>query len=598
MNTVNDFTIRAATVNGSGSQSANLVITNAIFRMGIPVAPKNVFPSNIEGLPTWFDVRISPQGYQCRSRNINVLVALNPATWADDVASVAPGGIVIHEAGFAVRDDAQRSDVTYYAVPFAKLAKEHISDGAMRKYLTNMIYVGVVAYLCGIPLEQIESALSMQFRTKPKAVQSNMDAVKLGAQYAQEQFGAASSFVVQPLSGTGNTILLEGNSAAALGCIMGGCTVVAWYPITPSSSLCESFIAYAEKFRTDKEAGERKAAIVQAEDELAAIGMVLGAGWAGARAMTSTSGPGLSLMAEFAGLGYYAEIPGVIFDIQRAGPSTGLPTRTLQADLGFTYTLSHGDTKHIVLLPGTVTEAYEFAMQAFDLADRFQTPVFVLSDLDLGMNRWMTGELPYPEKPFDRGKVLDADALANLQSWGRYRDVDGDGIPYRTLPGTPNERAGYFTRGSGHDENATYSEDPVVFADNLDRLARKHETARAAAPAPLVDDRANGTGIIAYGTTHHAVREARDLLRERGIEVDYLRICALPLAPEVQAFIERHDRVYVVEQNRDGQMFTILRSELPAAEIAKLESIRHYNGVPIDAYVIVDPLLSAETVVA
>ena len=598
MNTVNDFTIRAATVNGSGSQSANLVITNAIFRMGIPVAPKNVFPSNIEGLPTWFDVRVSPQGYQCRSRNIDILIALNSTTWADDVASVAPGGIVIHEAAFALSDDMKRSDVTYYAVPFAKLAKEHVTDGAMRKYLTNMIYVGVVAYLCGIPLEEIESALGTQFKTKPKAVQSNMDAVKVGAQYAQEHFGIASSFVLQPLSATGDTILLEGNSAAALGCIMGGCTVVAWYPITPSSSLCESFIAYAEKFRTDKEIGERKAAIVQAEDELAAIGMVFGAGWAGARAMTSTSGPGLSLMAEFAGLGYYAEIPGVIFDIQRAGPSTGLPTRTLQADLGFTYTLSHGDTKHIVLLPGTVTEAYEFAMQAFDLADRFQTPVFVLSDLDLGMNRWMTEELPYPEKPFDRGKVLDADALAKLQSWGRYRDVDGDGIPYRTLPGTPNERAGYFTRGSGHDENATYSEDPNVFADNLDRLARKHETARTAAPAPVVDDHGNRTGIIAYGTTHHAVHEARDLLRERGIEADYLRICALPLAPEVQAFIERHDRVYVVEQNRDGQMFNILRSELPAAAIAKLESIRHYNGVPIDAYVIVDPLLSAETVVA
>jgi 2-oxoglutarate ferredoxin oxidoreductase subunit alpha len=396
---------------------------------------------------------------------------------------------------------------------------------------------------------------------------------------------------------TGKTeglMLMDGNNAAALGCVMGGCTVAAWYPITPSSSLCEAFISYCDRFRVDKESGERKAAIVQAEDELAAIGMVFGATWAGARAMTSTSGPGLSLMAEFAGLGYYAELPGVIFDVQRAGPSTGLPTRTLQGDVAFAYTLSHGDTKHIVLMPATVDEAYEFSMQAFDLADRFQTPVFVLSDLDLGMNLWMTKPLQYPEKPFDRGKVLDAVKLEEVQSWGRYRDVDGDGVPYRTLPGTEHPLAGYFTRGSGHDENAHYSENPDVFRGNLDRLARKHDTARAYVPQPVAEDDGRAVAIVAYGTTHHAVVEARDRLRAEGLETDYLRVRALPFSAEIAAFVERHERVYVVEQNRDGQLYGLLRNELPAALIERIHSIRHYNGVPIDAAAVAEPLLAAE----
>jgi 2-oxoglutarate ferredoxin oxidoreductase subunit alpha len=595
VNTVNDLTIRAATVNGSGSQSANLVLTNAIFRMGIPVAPKNVFPSNIEGLPTWFDVRVSPQGYQCRSRDIDILVALNPATWHADVADVRSGGVIVHEASYAVTGAAARDDVTYYAVPFAKLAKEHVSDGGLRKYLTNMIYVGVLAHLLSISAETVEAALRAQFKRKPKAVDTNMDAVRLGIEYAANNLTKSDLYRLQPMSGkTEDKLLLDGNNAAALGCVMGGCTVAAWYPITPSSSLCEAFIGYCDRFRIDKETGERKAAIIQAEDELAAIGMVFGAAWAGARAMTSTSGPGLSLMAEFAGLGYYAELPGVIFDIQRAGPSTGLPTRTLQGDVSFAYTLSHGDTKHIVLLPATVTEAYEFSMQAFDLADRFQTPVFVLSDLDLGMNLWMTQPLAYPEKPFDRGKVLDANALEEVKSWGRYRDVDGDGIPYRTLPGTEHPLAGYFTRGSGHDENANYSENPHVFSGNLDRLTRKHDTARTFVPQPLGDEAGHGTAIVAYGTTHHAVVEARDRLREQGIETDYLRVRALPFTSEVTAFIERHERVYVIEQNRDGQLHALLRAELPAHLIERVHSIRHYNGVPIDAAAITEPLIAAE----
>ena len=595
MSIVNDLTIRAATVNGSGSQSANLVLANAIFRLGIPVAPKNVFPSNIEGLPTWFDVRVSPKGYQCRSRDIDILIALNASTWQDDAAAVKPGGVIIHEAAYPVSGAAQRDDVTYYPVPFAKIAKDRVSDGAMRKYLTNMLYVGVLAHFLEIPTQALEAALLAQFKRKPKAVDTNMDAIRLGIEYASTNLTKSDPYRLEPTTGkTESLLLMDGNSGAALGCVMGGCTVAAWYPITPSSSLCESFIAYCERFRVDAETGERKAAIIQAEDELAAIGMVLGATWAGARAMTSTSGPGLSLMAEFAGLGYYAELPGVIFDVQRAGPSTGLPTRTLQADVQFAYTLSHGDTKHLVLLPATVIEAYEFAMQAFDLADRFQTPVFVLSDLDLGMNLWMTPALAYPDKPFDRGKVLTAEALANVESWGRYKDVEGDGIPYRTVPGTEHPLAGYFTRGSGHDENAHYSENPDVFRSNLDRLARKHDTARSTGPQPVADESGRSIGIIAYGTTHHAVVEARDLLSEAGIHTDYLRVRALPLAPGVTPFIERHERVYVVEQNRDGQLFGILRSELPAHLIERLHSIRHYNGVPIDANSIVEPFLGAE----
>ncbi len=594
MRLVNDLTIRAATVNGSGSQSANLVLANAIFRLGIPVAPKNVFPSNIEGLPTWFDVRVSPQGYQCRSRDIDMLVALNPATWQSDLADVKSGGAVIYEAAYSLGADA-RDDVTYYAVPFAKMAKEHISDGAMRKYLTNMVYVGVVAQLLSIPAEVIEAALVSQFKRKPKAVETNMEAVRLGMDYAAQTLVKQDPYRLERMSGTTESLLLmDGNNAAALGCVMGGCTVAAWYPITPSSSLCEAFIAYCERFRVDPQTGERKAAVIQAEDELAAIGMVFGATWAGARAMTSTSGPGLSLMAEFAGLGYYAELPGVIFDVQRAGPSTGLPTRTLQGDVQFAYTLSHGDTKHVVLLPATVSEAYEFSMQAFDLADRLQTPVFVLSDLDLGMNLWMTPALKYPDKPFDRGKVLGAEDLAKIQSWGRYQDVEGDGIPYRTIPGTEHPLAGYFTRGSGHDEYARYSENPNVYRDNLDRLVRKHDTARDLVPQPLIEESGNGIGIIAYGTTHHALVEAREKLREAGVRTDYLRVRALPFSRDVADFIERHDRVYVIEQNRDGQLHAILRSELPAQLIERVRSIRHYNGVPIDARAILEPLLQAE----
>jgi 2-oxoglutarate/2-oxoacid ferredoxin oxidoreductase subunit alpha len=591
----NDFTIRVATVNGSGSQSSNLVLTNAIFRLGIPVAPKNVFPSNIEGLPTWFDVRISSRGYQCRTRDVDVLVALNPATWRTDIAGVKAGGAVIHEASYPIAGESQRGDVVYYAVPFNELAKANFSDGALRKYLLNMIYVGIVGELLGISEADVEAAIAAQFKRKAKAAATNVEAARIGYTYAREQLTKTDRFTLERITGkTDGLSFMDGNRAAALGCIMGGCTVAAWYPITPSSSLCESFISLADKYRTDSQTGERRVAIVQAEDELAAIGMVLGAGWAGARAMTSTSGPGISLMAEWAGYGYYAEVPAVIFDVQRAGPSTGLPTRTMQGDVSFAYTLSHGDTKHIVLLPATVQEAYTMAMDAFDLADRFQTPIFVLSDLDLGMNPWMTQALPYPRRPFDRGKVLREKDLDKLEKWGRYRDVDKDGVPYRTLPGTNHARAGYFTRGTGHDEEARYSELPDVWQRNLDRLIKKHETARLAVPQPLVEGHGHPLAILAYGTTHHAVTEARDILERLGIETDYMRVRALPFSPDVAAFVARHERVYVVEQNRDGQLYGLLRVELPDHLISRIHSIRHYNGVPIDAHAIVDPLLQAE----
>ncbi|HEX7263834.1 MAG TPA: 2-oxoacid:acceptor oxidoreductase subunit alpha [Candidatus Dormibacteraeota bacterium] len=595
----NDLTIQAATVNGSGSQTANLILTRAIFHMGIPVAPKNVFPSNIEGLPTWYQLRVTPQGHMARRDQVDILIAFNPATWHQDLRTVRPGGVVVHEEVYSNAD--VRADVTYYPVPFSKLAKSKIQNDTLRKQLANMIYVGVVAGLLGIPWESLEHAVKRQFLSKPKAVQVNLDAIKVGYDYWQDNFSKKDPYRLEPMTGVvDNKVLVEGNQAAALGALMGGVTVAAWYPITPSSSLCENLIAYSERFRTDPKTGEKRIAVVQAEDELAAVGMAIGAGWAGARAMTSTSGPGISLMAEFAGLGYYAEVPVVIFDIQRIGPSTGLPTRTSQADVAFAYTLSHGDTKHLVLLPGTVEECYEFGRDAFDYADRFQTPVFVLSDLDLGMNLWMTPEFKYPDKPFDRGKVLSKADLERLAGeWARYRDVDGDGVPYRTLPGTDHAAAGFFTRGSGHDEHARYTESAEAYAANMDRLSRKFETARAALPAPIVDESAgSGIGLIAFGSTHAAVVEARQALQAAKRPVDYLRVRALPLSAEVVAFVSRHERVYVVEQNRDGQVFDLIRLALPPELVDRLRSIRYYDGQPIPADAIIEPLLESEAVPA
>ncbi len=592
---VNDFCIQAATINGSGSQSSNLVITKALFHMGIPVAAKNVFPSNIEGLPTWYDIRVTPQGYQCRKRTVDILIALNPATFVDDASNVRPGGAVIHEAALPRVGGALRDDLAWYPVPFARLAREKLeAKPDLRKYLQNMIYVGVLAELIGLDPAAVERGVRDQFRTKAKAAELNLEAIRVGADYARENLVKSDPFRVEPMDRTRGKVLLDGNHAAALGAIMAGCTVLAWYPITPSSSLCEGVIEYADRLRVDRQTGERRFVAVQAEDELAAIGMVLGAAWAGARAMTATSGPGISLMAELTGLGYYAEIPAVIFDVQRVGPSTGLPTRTMQGDISFVSTLSHGDTRHPVLLPGTVTEIYEDAQRAFDLADRLQTPVFVLSDLDLGMNQWLTPPLPYPSAAADRGKVLDAAALDSLAAWARYQDVDGDGIGYRTLPGTANARAGYFTRGSGHDEHAQYTEDPTLYAANMERLRRKIEGARTLLPAPILEEEGRPAAILAFGTTHHAVVEARELLASEGIAVDYLRLRGLPAHPGVEAFIARHQRVYVVEQNRDGQLERLLREELPGTLCDRLHSVRHSNGVPIDAEAISLPVGAEE----
>ena len=594
---LNELTIQAATVNGSGSQTANLVLTRAIFSMGIPVAPKNIFPSNIEGLPTWYQLRITPEAYMGRKDVVDILVAFNPATWQQDLQGVRPGGVVVHEEAYSTADT--RTDLTYYPVPFAKLAKTRIESDALRKQLANMLYVGVLAGLLDIPWENIEHGVRRQFLAKPKAVDVNLAAIKVGLEHWQQNLEKKDSYRLQKMTGAvEGKVLVEGNQAAALGVIMGGATVGAWYPITPSSSLCEYVIAFAERFRSSGNGdGEKRISIVQAEDELAAVGMAIGAGWAGARAFTSTSGPGISLMAEFSGLAYYAEVPVVIFDIQRIGPSTGLPTRTSQADLGFVYTLSHGDTKHLVLLPGSVEECYEFGAAAFDLADRFQTPVFVLSDLDLGMNLWMTPAFKYPEKPFDRGKVLSAEQIEKLKGdWGRYRDVDGDGVPYRTLPGTDHPDAGYFTRGSGHDEEARYTESAEAYARNMDRLARKFETARGAMPEPVVEETGAAIGIMAFGSSDAAVREARELLGAQGLKTDYLRVRALPLSRSLAQFVENHARVYVVEQNRDGQLYDLIRLQIAPELAPRLRSIRHYDGQPIPAVAITRPLLELEMV--
>ncbi len=592
---VNDLTCTAATVNGSGSQSANLVLTRAFFAMGIPVAPKNVFPSNIEGLPTWFHVRCSPEGYQARRARTDILVALNRQTWPGDAGMVAPGGVVVHEASFPILGPALREDLHRYPVPFLQLAKEHVANPDQRKYLTNMLYVGVVAEILGIPPAAIAAAVDGQFRSKPQARPANLEAIEVGRRYVREHLPKTDPYRVQPMDATAGQMLVDGNQAAALGAVMGGCTVLSWYPITPSSSLCEQVIALGERYRTDPATGERRLAVVQAEDELAAIGMVLGAAWAGARAMTATSGPGISLMAEFVGFGYYAEIPAVIFDVQRIGPSTGLPTRTLQGDLGFVHTLSHGDARHPVLLPGSVLECYEFGRQAFDLADRLQTPIFVLSDLDLGMNLWMSPPFDYPTAPFDRGKVLGAAELERLEGrWARYRDTDGDGIGWRTLPGTDHPAAGYFARGSGHDEEARYTEDGAAYVEGMDRLRRKEETARALVPAPVVDDQGHPVGLLAYGSSDAAVVEARAALAADGLPTDYLRVRALPLAPAVADFVGRHQRTYVVEQNRDGQMRDLVRLALPPGEGGRLRSIRHYDGHPLPAEVVVQGVRRGE----
>jgi 2-oxoglutarate ferredoxin oxidoreductase subunit alpha len=587
----NDFTIHVATVNGSGSQTANTTLIRAIFQMGVPVSGKNLFPSNIAGLPTWFTIRVSERGYLARTRRNDVLVAMNPETSVEDIAAMGPGSILIVNEGVPTPGIPQ--DRTVYKIPFNKLVGPLVADAKLRKLVVNMIYVGVVAQLLGIDREEVDRALSAQLGRKPKALDMNRAAVKAGEDYAAQNLKQAP-FRVERRSKTSGKILIEGNQAAALGAMFGGVTFVSWYPITPSSSLAESLQVYLERYRRDPKTGEATFAVIQAEDEIAAIGMVLGASWTGVRAMTTTSGPGLSLMTEFTGFGYYAEVPAVIWDIQRVGPSTGLPTRTSQADLLSVAFLSHGDTKHLILLPATVEDCYAFGMKAFDLAERFQTPVFVLSDLDIGMNIWMSDPFRYPEKPWDRGKVLGAVDLAKVATFERYRDLDKDGIPYRTLPGTDHPLAGYFTRGSGHDESAAYTENPETYKRVMDRLAAKYETARAFVPPPVVE-RSPGAeiGILGFGSSHWGIVEARDLLAADGLATNYLLLKAIPFTNDVRSFIEACDRVYVVEQNRDAQMKALLTMDYPDLA-AKLRSVLHYDGLPIDAASIVEQVKERE----
>lgn len=588
---VNDFTLQVATANGSGSQSSNTVLLRTLFQMGIPVSGKNLFPSNIAGLPTWYTIRASRDGWVARRRELDLLVAMNPETAAEDVAALRPGTPVVFDAPLGLA--GSRPELAWYPVPFDELVAPISPEARLRKLLRNMVYVGTLARLLELELPEVEAAVARVFEGKRRAVELNVAAARAGHAHAGG-FGRPLGFGARRMDGTRGKIIVDGNTAAAHGAVFGGVTVLAWYPITPSSSLAEALIASLEAHRRGPD-GKPTYAVVQAEDELAAMGMVLGAGWAGARAMTSTSGPGISLMAELAGLGHYAEIPAVIWDVQRAGPSTGLPTRTQQGDVLSTAFLSHGDTLHPLLLPGSVEECFTFGHQAFDLAERLQAPVFVLSDLDLGMNQWMAEPFEYPDSPMDRGKVLAREDLDRLGGFARYRDVDGDGIGWRTLPGTDHPRAAYFTRGTGHDEAAAYSEKPEVYRRNLGRLARKLEGARTLLPGPVAAGAGAEVGLLAYGSSDPAVRESRaQLAEEGGLRTDYLRVRAWPFAPAVRDFVAAHRRTYVVEQNRDGQLAALLRLDLPADLAARLRPLPGTDGLPLDARTVTDAVLAQE----
>jgi len=589
---VNDLTIHVATINGSGSQSSNNVLMRSIFQMGVPVSGKNMFPSNIAGLPTWFTIRANKDGWIARKKEVDLMVCMNPQTAREDVEALQPGALCIYDAPLNCK--SIRKDIEFYEVPFAKLAGELTTDSRLRKLLTNMVYVGIVAELIGIERQEIVAAITKQFKGKQKAIDPNVASIDKGIEFATANLPKQNKWRIERMNKTAGKIIIDGNAAAAIGAMFGGVTVVTWYPITPSSSLCESLIDYMKQHRIGSD-GKANFAIVQAEDELAAIGMVLGAGWAGARAMTSTSGPGISLMAEFAGLAYFAELPGVIWDIQRVGPSTGLPTRTAQGDVFEVAFLSHGDTQQIALIPGSVEECFEFGSEALDLAEMFQAPIFVLSDLDLGMNNWMSDPFKYPEKPYQRGKILSKEKLEELGGkWGRYVDVDDDGIAWRSIPGT--DAPSYFTRGSGHDSMARYSERPEDYKATVDRLTKKYETARKFVPKPIVDVRRGAKiGFIAFGTTDFPLQESRHQLRsERNIETSYLRLRALPFTDDVKSFVANHDRVYIVEQNRDGQMGDLIRLEV-GEDQKKLRKILHYTGLPCDARSITDAVLHMES---
>lgn len=576
---VNDFSIAVATANGTGSQTANLTLLRSFFKMGIPVHGKNIFPSNIQGQPTWYHIRVSRHGYIAR-RPPELLVAFNAATIHEDVAGLPAGGVCVYNAD--IRHSPDRTDLTYYPVPVKELLEGVQVSGKVKDYIANMTYVGVVAHLLDVPLEVVRQALEHQFGGRAKLVDSNFDVVLRSHAWAQESLRKLDPYRVEPMEATEGLILMTGNEAGALGAVFGGVSVAAWYPITPSTSFIDALREFLPRLRKDPE-GRPTYSVIQAEDELAAIGMVVGAGWAGARALTATSGPGLSLMAEFLSLAYFAEVPAVVWDIQRVGPSTGLPTRTSQGDVAFAYGVGHGDTKHVLLFPSSIEECFEFGYKAHDLADQLQTPVIVLSDLDLGMNNWMGEPFAYPDRPLQRGKVLSAEEVERLERFRRYADVDGDGIPYRTLPGNQNPRAAWFGRGTGHDEDARYSERSDDWWRNMQRLDRKFQTARGYVPQAVIEEVPGARlGVVCYGTTRYAIEEARDALAMQGVALDVMRVRALPFGPEVEAFVERHDDLLVIEMNRDNQLRNILRAELPQ-HAPKLHGVGYIDGMPLTA---------------
>jgi len=592
---VNDFSITVGTKNGSGSSTANNTILRAIFKMGIPVSGKNLFPSNIQGLPTWYTIRASKDGYLGRREEQDVVVAINPDSFARDLASVTPGGAFYYADD--IKQPITRADIAVYPMPVKDIVKKDPNvPSDYRDLVGNMVYVGVLAQMIGIDIEKISAALNFHFKGKQKPIDMNFNAVKAGYEWAKANLEKKDPFYLEHMDKTEGMIMADGNTAAAIGSIFGGAQFVAWYPITPATSLAEAMNDYLPMLRK-REDGKHTYAVVQAEDELAAIGMAVGAGWSGLRAMTSTSGPGLSLMTEFAGLAYYAEVPIVIWDIQRIGPSTGLPTRTSQADLSFTIGMGHGDSDSIVLLPGDINECFDFGWQAFDVAERIQTPVFVLSDLDMGMNQWMSKPFQYPATPMDRGKVLSEKDLEELKgNWGRYLDKDGDGIPYRTLPGNKHPLSSYFTRGTGHDENAKYTEDAGTFQRNMQRLKNKFETAKQYVPKPIVHSTKGArVAIMAYGSTESAINEARaQLEKEHGIKTDFMRVRAVPFSPEVDEFVKSYDQIFVVEMNRDGQLHQLLSLAYPQSAL-NLKSIAFGDGMPASAKWVREGILAKYT---
>jgi len=584
MDRVNDFAFKIATANGTGSASANGLIMQAIFRMGVPVTGKNVFPSNIQGLPTWYEIRVSRDGYTARTPHFDLMVALNAATYQRDVAEVRPGGWLLYDSSWPLDDKLKRADVSYLGVPLAELCNAAFKGVRERILMKNIAYAGALAALLGMDTDIIRALLKEKYGRKQALMDSNEKAVSLGFDYARNHFNCPLPIHLQPLDKTGDAILIDGNTAAALGCLYAGATVGAWYPITPATSLMEAFRGFCQKYRRDPETQKNRFAILQAEDELAAIGMVIGASWAGARAFTPTAGPGISLMNEFIGLAYYAEVPAVIFDVQRTGPSTGMPTRTQQGDLMMCAYASHGDTRHICLYPSDPREAFELAVNAFDLAERFQTPVFVLSDLDIGMNDWMVPKLAWDDsyRP-DRGKVLTAEQLEQAKTFYRYLDVDGDGIPYRTLPGV-HPKGAFFTRGSGHNKLGGYTEDGDEYVEVIDRIDRKIQRATRALPAPFLRPAPGAKlGLLTVGGCHAACMEALDLLAKDGVALDYMRVRSFPFGEDVAAFIDAHDTNFVVEQNRDGQLRSLLTLET-GVSMDKLESVRYYGGFPMSAH--------------